>query len=41
MNATDTDVKELKELLTQQFERLNGKIDRLSSDVNALTIRNL
>jgi hypothetical protein len=36
--ATDTDVKELKELLTQQFERLNGKIDKLASDVNALTI---
>jgi outer membrane murein-binding lipoprotein Lpp len=36
--ATDTDVKELKELLAQQFERLNDKIDKLASNVNALNL---
>jgi len=35
---TDNEIKELKDFIKEQFKKVNGKIDKLSEEVNDLRV---
>jgi murein lipoprotein len=35
---TDNEIKELKDFISEQFKEVNGKIDKLSEEVNDLRV---
>jgi murein lipoprotein len=35
---TDSEIKELKDFISEQFKEVNGKIDKLSEEVNDLRV---